>query len=131
VTATAVGKMGAATNPDVTWASDATSIVDLWRSGARVTRNLDGTPYAIIGILPANMGFPGPDIDACVPMAGVSGLPWDSRRAATGRTRRCRRTGPTGRETRGQLASESSPIVTPRRARRSSRRSSWRPRWSW
>ena len=43
---------------------------------------LDQRPYLVIGILPAGVGYPSPEVQGYVPMGSLPGLPWDDRQSS-------------------------------------------------
>ncbi len=45
---------------------------------------LDANPYTVVGVLPRNLGYPGPDVQVYVPMATLPDLPWTDRDAGFG-----------------------------------------------
>jgi len=45
---------------------------------------LDNRPYTVVGVLPAGVGFPEPDVEVYAPMGSVPDLPWDDRESGFG-----------------------------------------------
>lgn len=45
---------------------------------------LDGQPYTVVGVLPPDLGFPGPQVQVYCPMATIPDLPWTDRDAGFG-----------------------------------------------
>lgn len=76
------------------------------------TLRLGGENYTVIGVLPAETGFPNPQVEVYVPMATLPGLPWDDRDSGFGTQALARlRPGMTLAEARADMARVNREVV--------------------